>query len=36
MDGLDPIAICIMCDSSDVVFRVPSAFVIALTIIIVR
>lgn len=36
MDGFDPIAICIICDSSDVVFRVPSAFVIALTIIIVR
>jgi hypothetical protein len=36
MDGFDPIAICIICDSSDVVFRVPIAFVIALTIIIVR
>jgi hypothetical protein len=36
MNGFDPIAICIICDSSDVVFRVPSAFVIALTIITVR
>lgn len=36
MDGFDPIAVCIICDSSDVVFRVPIAFVIALTIIIVR
>jgi hypothetical protein len=36
MDGFDPIAICIICDSSDVVFRVPIAFMIALTIIIVR
>ncbi len=36
MDGFDPIAICIICDSSDVVFRVPIAFVIALAIIIVR
>lgn len=36
MDGYDPIAIYIICDSSDVVFRVPIALVIALTLIIVR
>lgn len=36
MNGFDPVAICIICDSSDVVFRIPSAFVVALTITIVR
>jgi hypothetical protein len=36
MDGFDPIAICIICDSSDMVFQVPSAFGIGLTIIVIR